>query len=707
MNLYIFNQTRRGAEYGVGTYIRELTAALKGGELNICVVNLTSDKPQIHTEIKDGIRNWYIPKVIADQRTSDNQKLWELYFRNVVYLLRLHIQDKKNLIFHLNFHESAKLAEALKNAFACKIVSTAHFSGWGFTIFDNPERLGRILNEEYTDGFGENVKKSVEEEKMYYSKSDRVICLSDYMKKILCGDYGLDATKIAVIPNGLTDQGNQGIAGLARNDGRMRNSKKTLRKKWNIRSNEKIILFAGRLDEVKGVSYLIRAFREVLNQCSSCRLIIAGSGDYDKYLQEAKELGTKITFTGLMERNDLYEIYQIANVGVVPSLFEPFGYVAVEMMMHKLPVVATATSGLNEVVDESCGLKIPVTILPDSVEVDVSILAKKIVYMLQNPVEAKQFGRNGRKKYLEKYTSKVFRNNMLKLYQSVCSEDETKIKTLIITGQNSHNWEVSHLAIKQILENSGLFTVDVAISPKSGGIMSNFKPDFTSYQLVVLDYTGDRWPEETDKSFLNFVEEGGGVVVFHAANNAFRHWKAYNQITGFGGWEDRDETDGPYIYMKDSQLVYDETPGRGGSHGSRHEFVLHSGNPDHPVTKGLPALWRHAQDELYDRLRGPGIVKDVLFWAYSDPAKGGSGRDEIALFTVDFGKARIFHTTLGHTGNTLENNIAMQCTGFQVTLLRGAEWAATGKVTQSEPDDFPTATAGSLRRNYKCELALL
>jgi glycosyltransferase len=690
MNLYIFNETRRGAVYGVGTYIRELTVALKDSDINICVVNLTSDRPQIQTEETDGIRHWYFPSAISEQRTTGDQKQWELYFRNIVYLLRLRIKDTKDLIFHLNYCQSGKLAEELKNAFDCSIVAVAHFYGWGFTVYDNPERLRRVLNEEHPDSFDENIKKSVEEERSYYSKADRIICLSNCMKEIMCRDYGLDAAKISVISNGLLD-----VADTATHT-------KLLRKKWNIPPGEKIILFAGRMDEVKGLSYLIRAFREILEQFPNCRLMIAGSGNYDTYLQEAKEICTKISFTGLLEKKDLYEIYQIADVGTVPSLFEPFGYVAVEMMMHKLPVVATATSGLNEVADETCGVKVPVTVLPDSVKIDTSILAQKIVYLLQNPVEAKQLGRNGRKRYLEKYSSEVFRNNMLQAYKSVCRFSEGKIKTLIVTGRNNHNWEVSHIAIKQILENSGLFTVNIAVSPKAGEIMSNFKPDFASYQLVALDYNGDRWPEEAEKSFLNFVEKGGGVVICHAADNAFRHWKEYNQIIGFGGWENRNEADGPYIYMKAGQLVYDEeSTGPGGSHGSRHEFILHCANPDHPVTKGLPAAWRHAQDELYDRMRGPGIVKDVLFWAYSDPEMKGSGRDEIAIFTVDYGKARIFHTTLGHAGNTLDDNIAMQCAGFQVTLLRGAEWAAIGKVTQQVPDDFPTATTVSLRKNYK------
>jgi len=696
MNLYIFNETRRGSEYGVGTYIQELTFALKDCDVNICIVHLISDKPQIYREEINGIQHWHFPKVIADQRTTSEQKNWELYYRNIAWLLRLHIKDKNDVIFHLNYSQSPQLAEELKNAFVCRIVSVVHFTDWGFTIFDNPEQLRRILQDPHPDSMGEKLQKKFEDEKTYYTKVDRIICMSHYMKEILCRDYRLDATKISVIPNGLSDMYLQ--KKICENQSNLRH----LRAKWNIPIEEKVILFAGRIDEVKGVTYLIKAFREVLKQYPNCRLIIAGSGDYDLcFKEDVKDICAQIIFTGFLVKKDMFELYQIADVGVTPSLFEPFGYVPVEMMMHELPVVATATSGLNEVVDETCGLKVQLTIDNDQLTINSWLLAEKILYLLQHPAGAKQMGQNGRKKYLEHYSSEIFRKNMLQVYQSECSYHEGKIKTLIVTGQNHHQWEVSHVAIKQILENSGLFSVDVAVSPKEGENMSNFKPDFTSYQLVVLDYYGDRWPEDTEKSFVDYVENGGGVVVYHAANNAFRYWKEYNQIIGFGGWEDRDETDGPYIYMKDGNLVYDESPGLGGSHGAQHEFTLHCGNPDHPVTKGLPIAWRHARDELYDRMRGPGIVQDVLSWAYSDPETRGSGRDELAIFTVDYGKACIFHTTLGHAGNSIDDNMAMQCAGFQVTLLRGAEWAATGNVTQQVPDDFPTETTISFRKNYK------
>ena len=87
------------------------------------------------------------------------------------------------------------------------------------------------------------------------------------------------------------------------------------------------------------------------------------------------------------------------------------------------------------------------------------------------------------------------------------------IKTLVVTGQNNHNWPVSHIAIQKILENSGLFQVDLAISPQKGEDMSAFTPDFSAYQLVVLDYNGDPWPEKTNQAFVEYVKKGGGVVL--------------------------------------------------------------------------------------------------------------------------------------------------------------------------------------------------
>ena len=128
---------------------------------------------------------------------------------------------------------------------------------------------------------------------------------------------------------------------------------------------------------------------------------------------------------------------------------------------------------------------------------------------------------------------------------------------------------------------------------------------------------------------------------------------------------------------------------------------MHCRNDKHPITKGLPDNWMHARDEMYDRMRGPANIDDLLYSGYADPSTGGSGREEPLVFTVDYGKARIFHIMLGHAGPTLEDNPAMQCTGFQVLLLRGTEWAATGKVKQAIASDFPTSQKPSFRPTYQ------
>ena len=96
-----------------------------------------------------------------------------------------------------------------------------------------------------------------------------------------------------------------------------------------------------------------------------------------------------------------------------------------------------------------------------------------------------------------------------------------KLKALIVSGQNNHNWQVSHRVLRLILDQSGLFECDIMLTEPAGGDMSGFTPDFENYDVVVLDYNGDRWPKQTDEAFVKYVKRGGGVVVYHAADNAF------------------------------------------------------------------------------------------------------------------------------------------------------------------------------------------
>jgi len=279
-------------------------------------------------------------------------------------------------------------------------------------------------------------------------------------------------------------------------------------------------------------------------------------------------------------------------------------------------------------------------------------------------------------------------------------KNETTYKTLIITGQNNHNWQVSSPILKQILDETGLFSSDIIKTPEKGGDMTSFDPDFSKYKLVVLDYNGDSWPEKTNSAFVEFVKNGGGVVIYHAADNSFPAWKEYNEMIGLGGWGDRTEKDGPYVYFKNDTLVTDTTAGIGGTHGKRREFTVKTRITDHPVTKGLPKRWLHGTDELYSLLRGPAKNMQILATAFADSSKGGGTmRDEPMLMTITYGNGRIFHTAMGHADEG--GGPAMQCAGFIVTFQRGAEWAVTGNVTQPVPFDFPTQAGVVLRPDFK------
>lgn len=261
------------------------------------------------------------------------------------------------------------------------------------------------------------------------------------------------------------------------------------------------------------------------------------------------------------------------------------------------------------------------------------------------------------------------------------------IDVLIISGQNNHYWPTSSEMILKIFENNALFNPTLVLSPPKGEDMTGFSPDFKDYDVVCLDYNGDEWPEKTRKNFVKFVKKGGGVVVVHAANNAFPQWTAYNEIIGLGGWGGRTESDGPYVYVKDGEVVRDNSPGKGGAHGKGEPYLVRTFKKDHPVMKGLPEAWMHAKDELYHSLRGPALNMEVLAVATQSKESGGTGRDEPVLFTIDYGKGKVFHTVMGDVWKN--SFVPLQCSGFITTLLRGSEWTATGKVTQEVPDSFP------------------
>lgn len=275
--------------------------------------------------------------------------------------------------------------------------------------------------------------------------------------------------------------------------------------------------------------------------------------------------------------------------------------------------------------------------------------------------------------------------------------DEPKLRLLIIDGQNNHNWRDTTPIIKADLEHSCRFTVDVATTPaakSSPTAWESFHPDFSRYDVVLSNYNGEPWPAPVREALEAYVSGGGGLAIIHAANNAFTDWPAYNEMIGLG-W--RSPKFGDRVTLDDEGKVV-RTPkgeGPGSGHGPPHPFKVTIRDPNHPITRGMPSTWMHAKDELYHGQRGPALHMEILASAFSDKAKGGTGANEPMIWVIPFGKGRVFTTVMGHAmGN---DAVAMHCVGFKTVMLRGAEWAATGRVTIPIPANFPTAD--SVRRD--------
>ncbi|MEM6259081.1 MAG: ThuA domain-containing protein [Planctomycetota bacterium] len=262
-----------------------------------------------------------------------------------------------------------------------------------------------------------------------------------------------------------------------------------------------------------------------------------------------------------------------------------------------------------------------------------------------------------------------------------------KIRVLLCDGpQKYHDYQKTTPVLKQMLESTGRFEVTLSRSSKETTADGSYKPEFSKYDVVVMNegFGALTWPEETQKAFEAYMKNGGGLVSYHAANNSWPGWTEYNKMTGIGGWAGRNEKSGPYLYMNDEgEVVRDTSPGKGGSHGPQHEYEVVVREKEHPIMKGLPPVFLHGPDELYDRLRGPAENVTILATAYSAKDKKGTGRHEPALMTIAYGEGRVFHTVLGHAVKHIKEG------SFVTTFARGTEWAATGKVTIPVPRDFP------------------
>ena len=202
-----------------------------------------------------------------------------------------------------------------------------------------------------------------------------------------------------------------------------------------------------------------------------------------------------------------------------------------------------------------------------------------------------------------------------------------KVKVLIVTGQNNHNWVRSTPVIKGLLEETGRFDVSVTTTPSIGApkdAWQDWRPRFGKFDVVLSDYNGKEWPEAIKAKFVSYVQEGGRVVEIHAANNSFTGWLEYEAMTGLL-WRASSYGDRIYLDKNLKQVRVRKGEGPSGGHGKGHEYQITTIDRENPIFKDLPPVWMHVSDELYHGQRGPANDMHILAAAFSSKESNGTG----------------------------------------------------------------------------------
>ena len=245
-----------------------------------------------------------------------------------------------------------------------------------------------------------------------YQFADRTICLSQDSYTILRSVYKLSGNKISLIPNGLRKPKSV----------QRRINLEEIRKLLNVRNDEKILVAIGRPTKQKGIFALLEAMKVVLKTNKNVRLVIIGDANEQSFreiIQATSPIAASVTFTGLLDKGSIYKWLSIADIGIVPSYYEQFGFVGVEMMMHGLPIVASNGLGLRNMFQDNVNAKIAKIgnmKLPKEYQ---NNLANAILELLNSPDFCYKLGSNARITYEEKYHIRHMKQKYKDLIQSL------------------------------------------------------------------------------------------------------------------------------------------------------------------------------------------------------------------------------------------------------------------------------------------------
>ena len=362
-SLFIFKSNARGIQYGIGTYISELTQsllALSGVFIYVVSYKNNDCKEFSVKTISDQFTEITIPSPLfpsAHSNTFDKR-----YASSVVRLLSEPIPENGEVVFQINYIDDLSIAVKLKEFFDHPVISVVHFAQWQQLFEGNRKRLAGLNIDQPSN----NIEFTLSQEREMYKVSDHIVSVTSYMKDFLVNEYAINPEKITVIHNGLDNSKYRSVSEEERIN---------LRKKLGFGKDETIILFSGRIDPCKGIIFLIEAFEEACKHNPDLRLVLLGQGSIQDCQRKLQSSFGKVTYTGFLPKDVVTSFYNVADIGIVPSVYDHCPYTVLEMMANRIPLIVSRINGLDEMLDDNQSLFVDPVI---SQEGDISFNIKKL-----------------------------------------------------------------------------------------------------------------------------------------------------------------------------------------------------------------------------------------------------------------------------------------------------------------------------------------
>lgn len=404
-NLFIFSINSRASKFGIGTYVKQLVSAVRESGMNVYVVTLSADVKVLEQTKVDKITYIDIPKPPNAKSYKESDYLDRIHNALVIFL-QSYIKPGETNIFHINYLKSNLLAQRLKQAYGGRVVLTLHYTQWSLDLYGDKKLLKKALENPDTirDRAMSDVIHSFNLEKELFEHCDRLIGISRHSVDDLRYLYKVGGDRIELIEHGIEHVDSMPSA-----------KKRQLRKKYGFKDHDTILIYAGRIDFIKGVDLLIKSFEKITQNHPDTYLIIAGSGNYDELLSQIRSLAKNIIFTGFIAQNKLFELYSLSDLGIVPSRHEESGYVVLEMMLHKLPVIANNTTGLTDKIQHGKTGYLVDMFKPQGPSRLIALLCKAI----ENKQTIEHVGIEARRYCLNHYSHLLFKKKMLKFYENL------------------------------------------------------------------------------------------------------------------------------------------------------------------------------------------------------------------------------------------------------------------------------------------------